>query len=906
MDTYYYPPPSKRTRIPDLLEQEAGDKKRAKLGFNVESCDWAQSFNLPQPNEYSNSQTQLAKVGCAFASLPQVLDGCSEPLDVWMNDANAPCGDQVVDLDYDSQLSESPVEMVCFGMICDSRALLLGDPIIIEKSGLLSLPARRDAYVLRPVSRENATFLQLDSEVEVDVAVLDQTTAHALSAVGKLLGCEVDLFVSGAEFRAFRNKFKSGEKKIQFGVSAVFYGPSEAADEVGRLLSKARLYLQDPTSHRDGVSGYDNPHRLKFGDSANMITQNTDVPLSVNDCVQEVETALKDLDHRTELRSEHPTSDIVTTKLNRHQALGVNFVAQREGRMPTRLPSLWEEKRINNTECYEHIITGAKRSRPEEEAFGGILADEMGLGKTLTMLATVADSFAASHEFGRINSLSAKPQSRATLVIAPSVLVLEEWLSDIQDHLNSRQLRILMHHGSTKATTAEELLDYDIVLSTYATLATELRGGAAVPYQVTWFRVILDEAHYIRHDQTRQFHAVASLSAKFRWCLTGTPIHNSLTDLGSLISFLRVPLLHRKSEFRKHIAKPIEAKSRSGAAKNLRLLLESLCLRRTKELINLPEPEEITYDVHLSAEEKRLYEMVKDQAKTEMERFISSSQGPGAGKAVLQMVMRLRRICNHGTMDQDLQDCIMDNDTSGDVGVAGAKICPDCGCEIAETGLSTPDGKKFLCADCYCEWERKVPKSRGKKGGSSNSKMPAETNNNLNLSGHSTKVSLLVQDIDDHRDSDKCIIFSSWTKTLDIATHALRQRGIPFRRIDGNTSTSDRIKILKMFQTDNQLVALVMTFGTGAVGLNITAATRVHILEPQWNPFVEKQAIGRAVRYGQKRDVCVVRYIVPASVESRIRERQMQKVSLSGMGFANVDADQSEMMGSLLQSEMSR
>ena len=52
------------------------------------------------------------------------------------------------------------------------------------------------------------------------------------------------------------------------------------------------------------------------------------------------------------------------------------------------------------------------------------------------------------------------------------------------------------------------------------------------------------------------------------------------------------------------------------------------------------------------------------------------------------------------------------------------------------------------------------------------------------------------------------------------------------------------------------------------LSLNITAATRVHILEPQWNPFVEKQAIGRAVRFGQKRAVSVVRYIVPRSIET--------------------------------------
>jgi len=58
-----------------------------------------------------------------------------------------------------------------------------------------------------------------------------------------------------------------------------------------------------------------------------------------------------------------------------------------------------------------------------------------------------------------------------------------------------------------------------------------------------------------------------------------------------------------------------------------------------------------------------------------------------------------------------------------------------------------------------------------------------------------------------------------------------------------------------------------MTLGTGAVGLNLTVANRVHILEPQWNPSIEKQAIGRVMRLGQEKQVAIVRYIVEHTVE---------------------------------------
>jgi hypothetical protein len=69
---------------------------------------------------------------------------------------------------------------------------------------------------------------------------------------------------------------------------------------------------------------------------------------------------------------------------------------------------------------------------------------------------------------------------------------------------------------------------------------------------------------------------------------------------------------------------------------------------------------------------------------------------------------------------------------------------------------------------------------------------------------------------------------------------------------------------------------------TTCFSLNITAATRVHILEPLWNPFVEKQAIGRAVRYGQTRDVCVMRYIVSPSVEGVRAPPRTEHGRLSG------------------------
>ncbi|KAF2823688.1 hypothetical protein CC86DRAFT_298367, partial [Ophiobolus disseminans] len=113
------------------------------------------------------------------------------------------------------------------------------------------------------------------------------------------------------------------------------------------------------------------------------------------------------------------------------------------------------------------------------------------------------------------------------------------------------------------------------------------------------------------------------------------------------------------------------------------------------------------------------------------------------------------------------------------------------------------------------------------------------------------------------------IIFTCWTRTLDLIQHYLKCAGLDqrqghFQRIDGECPTSKRERILDDFAHNPHLRVLIMTTGTGAVGLNLATANRV---EPQWNPSVENQAIARALRLGQEQPVLVTRYVVDQTVE---------------------------------------
>ncbi|XDG08070.1 hypothetical protein ABKA04_007685 [Annulohypoxylon sp. FPYF3050] len=153
-----------------------------------------------------------------------------------------------------------------------------------------------------------------------------------------------------------------------------------------------------------------------------------------------------------------------------------------------------------------------------------------------------------------------------------------------------------------------------------------------------------------------------------------------------------------------------------------------------------------------------------------------------------------------------------------------------------------------------------------------------------------SKIQALTRDIEIHHLEGKCVVFSFWKKTLDIIGSALDEKHIKHLRIDGDVTSGKRHSILDEFQWSNSSRVLLMTFSTGAIGLNgLTVANRIHILEPQWNPAVENQAIGRLLRLDQAREVTVIRYVMHKSIEEVVQSRQHRKIRLAKGGFATED-----------------
>lgn len=121
------------------------------------------------------------------------------------------------------------------------------------------------------------------------------------------------------------------------------------------------------------------------------------------------------------------------------------------------------------------------------------------------------------------------------------------------------------------------------------------------------------------------------------------------------------------------------------------------------------------------------------------------------------------------------------------------------------------------------------------------------------------------------------LVFSYWKSVLASLERELQYNSIGCVRIDGDCSVDERAKALCAFRTSPDIQVFLLTFGTGSVGLTLTEATHVHLVEPHWNPMVEEQAIARAHRIGQDKPITVWRYVVEDSVEENIIRKQKRK-----------------------------
>lgn len=168
-------------------------------------------------------------------------------------------------------------------------------------------------------------------------------------------------------------------------------------------------------------------------------------------------------------------------------------------------------------------------------------------------------------------------------------------------------------------------------------------------FTINWRRVVIDEAQYIRNRSTRVSRACCHLNATYRWCLTGTPITNTLTDIYSLLRFLKINPWQDWGKWRDEIFK-IEKRYPSKASKKVQAILKLVLLRRNKDselngkrLLNLKPMIMNDTPVVLSDDEKNVYEYIEGKSQQQLSKYIREGTVMKNYAHVLILLLRLRQ-----------------------------------------------------------------------------------------------------------------------------------------------------------------------------------------------------------------------------------------------------------------------
>eukprot|EP00759_Apiculatamorpha_spiralis_P024486 PhF_6_TR27913/c0_g1_i1/m.40997/K20093/ERCC6L, PICH; DNA excision repair protein ERCC-6-like len=502
------------------------------------------------------------------------------------------------------------------------------------------------------------------------------------------------------------------------------------------------------------------------------------------------------------------------------------------------LPSVTERKLLPH-QLYGVQWLHRALSFPNAVNSGAVLADEMGLGKTIQCAVYVGSALLHNYH-------------QNCLIVAPTTLI-SNWIQELVEWTPFKEDVdiIALRPSACKARSALRVVKpvnvdeednkenvpglqlKGIYVTTYGIVQSDVEAWqqAGVKFDL----VILDEGHQVKNRITLCSQACRRIPSKKRLVVTGTPVMNDLMELHSIFGFVDPIILGKSSMFARNISSVIrkgqmrdssesQVQGAKAALEELTETLAPYCLRRTKSSV---EQETGTPLINGTKTEMILWAKMSD---IQQEMYAKALKNPELLEAMKKSKSEFRR--------------------------------------CAFTHLFR---LKNLCDHSWLNFDGEMFEKQIKE---------ATDNQIIENSG---KLGVLVSLLEHHllrQRGDRVLIFSRSKRILDVIERVIKPMTKHYR-IDGSTPVPERHVLVKKFNNPRSAVRVcLLTTQVGGLGLTLTGANVVVIMDPSWNPAIDSQAVDRAHRIGQQRNVMVYRMITCGTVEEKMYQRQIFKSNL--------------------------
>ncbi|KAL6833279.1 SNF2 family N-terminal domain-containing protein [Trichoderma sp. SZMC 28015] len=520
---------------------------------------------------------------------------------------------------------------------------------------------------------------------------------------------------------------------------------------------------------------------------------------------------------------------------------------------------------------------------------GCILADEMGLGKTCQVISFMCHL---------VEEDEREPKDRRPwpnlIVVPPSTY--NNWLGEFKKFAPG--LSVIGYRGS-QAERAEigymveqDPDSYHVVLATYSQINSEEDIAAMRSFDLN--AAIFDEGHKMKNPETKIYKDLRRIPSAWKMLLTGTPVQNNLLEMTSLLNFINPRLFDGYMNQIQYIfSQKVTIRDVTNGAflyservKRARTILEPFILQRRKDQVLSDMPRKICTVVHceMPKEQKEVYDEYEELFKMEpSQRTARGSRGRQNDQN--NVWIQLRKAALHPLLfrrqftDEKITEM--------------AKILMD---RLPQSELHQPDIKHLIqelknSSDFELHlWCRDYPRLLKEFD------IPPTTELD---SGKIRKLLDLIKQYQEN--GDRVLVFSKFSRIIELLQEVLARKDIDHRVLMGNTNVSERQTLIDEFNQDTSIPVFLLTTGAGGTGINLTSANKVIIFDQSDNPQDDIQAENRAHRLGQKRDVEVIRLISAHTIEELIYKACQKKIELANKVTGAIEEDAADASKNLEQ-----